>query len=131
MHKSIHAENVKAAKEAHPEALVLTHPECTEDVIELSDFVGSTSEIIDYATKSDADRLLSARKWVCSLSYRRRTLKEIYSVGHRQFCPNMKKVTLERVEEALEKMQPYVEVPQDVLEAAAKPLKRMLELAAK
>ena len=43
----------------------------------------------------------------------------------------MKKVTLERVEEALEKMQPYVEVLQDVLEAAAKPLKRMLELAAK
>ena len=49
--------------------------------------------------------------------------KKFYSVGHRQFCPNMKKVTLERVEEALEKMQPYVEVPQDVLEAAAKPLK--------
>lgn len=57
--------------------------------------------------------------------------KKFYSVGHRQFCPNMKKVTLERVEDALEKMQPYVEVPQDVLEAAAKPLKRMLELAAK
>ena len=53
VHKSILAENVKAAKEAHPEALILTHPECTEDVVEMSDFVGSTSEIIDYATNSD------------------------------------------------------------------------------
>ena len=132
VHKSIHAENVKAAKEAHPEALVLTHPECTEDVIELSDFVGSTSEIIDYATKSDADRFIICTEMGVFFELQQKNPeKKFYSVGHRQFCPNMKKVTLERVEEALEKMQPYVEVPQDVLEAAAKPLKRMLELAAK
>ena len=132
VHKSIHAENVKAAKEVHPEALVLTHPECTEDVIELSDFVGSTSEIIDYATKSDADRFIICTEMGVFFELQQKNPeKKFYSVGHRQFCPNMKKVTLERVEEALEKMQPYVEVPQDVLEAAAKPLKRMLELAAK
>lgn len=132
VHKSIHAENVKAAKEAHPEALVLTHPECTEDVIELSDFVGSTSEIIDYATKSDDDRFIICTEMGVFFELQQKNPeKKFYSVGHRQFCPNMKKVTLERVEEALEKMQPYVEVPQDVLEAAAKPLKRMLELAAK
>jgi quinolinate synthase len=132
VHKSIHAENVKAAKEAHPEALVLTHPECTEDVIELSDFVGSTSEIIDYATKSVADRFIICTEMGVFFELQQKNPeKKFYSVGHRQFCPNMKKVTLERVEEALEKMQPYVEVPQDVLEAAAKPLKRMLELAAK
>ena len=128
----IHAENVKAAKEVHPEALVLTHPECTEDVIELSDFVGSTSEIIDYATKSDAARFIICTEMGVFFELQQKNPeKKFYSVGHRQFCPNMKKVTLERVEEALEKMQPYVEVPQDVLEAAAKPLKRMLELAAK
>ena len=53
VHKSIHAEDVKKAKELHPEAVVLAHPECTGDVLELADFVGSTSQIIDYATNSD------------------------------------------------------------------------------
>ena len=53
VHKSIHAEDVKKAKELHPEAVVLAHPECTGDVLKLADFVGSTSQIIDYATNSD------------------------------------------------------------------------------
>lgn len=53
VHKSIHKEEVLKAKEVHPEALVLAHPECTEDVLELADFIGSTSQIIDYATNSD------------------------------------------------------------------------------
>ena len=53
MYICIHAEDVKKAKELHPEAVVLAHPECTGDVLELADFVGSTSQIIDYATNSD------------------------------------------------------------------------------
>lgn len=52
VHKSIHSEDVAKAKELHPEALVLAHPECTEDTLELADFIGSTSQIIDYATTS-------------------------------------------------------------------------------
>ena len=132
VHEQFSVEKIVELKTQHPEALVLTHPECTEDVIELSDFVGSTSEIIDYATKSDADRFIICTEMGVFFELQQKNPeKKFYSVGHRQFCPNMKKVTLERVEEALEKMQPYVEVPQDVLEAAAKPLKRMLELAAK
>ncbi len=51
--RCIHKEELQKAKEAHPEALVLTHPECTGDILELSDFIGSTSQIIDYATKSE------------------------------------------------------------------------------
>lgn len=52
VHKSIHSEDVAKAKELHPEALALAHPECTEDTLELADFIGSTSQIIDYATTS-------------------------------------------------------------------------------
>ena len=57
VHTSIHRENVEEAKKLHPNAPVLTHPECTADVLEISDFIGSTSEILDYATKSDAKRI--------------------------------------------------------------------------
>lgn len=130
VHKSILAENVKAAKEAHPDALVLTHPECTGDVIALSDFVGSTSEIIDYATKSDCDKFIICTEMGVFFELEQKNpQKKFYSVGHRQFCPNMKKVTLERVEEALEKMSPFIELPEDIRINAAKPLQRMLELA--
>ena len=52
VHKSILAENVKKAKEAHPNAEILVHPECTMDVVALADYVGSTSGIIDFATES-------------------------------------------------------------------------------
>ena len=58
MHTSIEEENVRAAKALHPDALILTHPECTKEVIELSDFVGSTSEIIDFATKSSHTKFI-------------------------------------------------------------------------
>ena len=58
VHKSIHSEDVKKAKELHPDALVLAHPECTSDTLALADFIGSTSQIIDYATASDSKKFL-------------------------------------------------------------------------
>ena len=57
-------EEIQEAKAAHPEAEVLSHPECPAKVLELSDFVGSTSEIIAQAGKSDAKRIYHLyREW--------------------------------------------------------------------
>ena len=132
VHKSILAENVKAAKEVHPEALVLTHPECTQDVVEMSDFVGSTSEIIDYATNSDHKVFLICTEMGVFYELQQKNPdKKFFSVGHRQICPNMKKVTLDKVESAIERMDSFVELSEETIEKAAVPLKRMLELAAK
>lgn len=132
VHKSIVAENVKAAKEAHPEALILTHPECTEDVVEMSDFVGSTSEIIDYATNSDQKVFLICTEMGVFYELQQKNPdKKFFSVGHRQFCPNMKKVTIDKVESAIESMDSFVELSEETIKKAAVPLKRMLELATK
>ena len=57
--------------------------------------------------------------------------KKFYSVGHRQFCPNMKKVRLESVLSALQNLAPEVELEEEMRNAAKLPLERMLELAAK
>lgn len=130
VHTSIHADEVKKAKEIYPEALVLTHPECTQDVIELSDFVGSTSEIIDFATESDCDKFIICTEMGVFFELQQKNPeKKFYSVGHRQFCPNMKKITLDKLEDALEKMEPQIHMPEDMVSAAAKPLQKMLELA--
>lgn len=132
VHKSIERQNVLKAKELHPEALILTHPECTADVLEISDFIGSTSEIIDYATDSDKDAFIICTEMGILYELEQKNPgKKFYSVGHRQFCPNMKRITLEKLLSALETMTPEVTLDEDMRQRAYVPLAKMLELAAK
>lgn len=132
VHKSIHKEDVLKAKELYPEALVLAHPECTEDTLELADFIGSTSQIIDYVTDSGHNIfIICTEMGIFYELMQKNPDKKFYSVGHRQFCPNMKKVRLESVVSALERLEPEVELEESLREAARLPLERMLTLAAK
>lgn len=130
VHTSIHRENVEEAKKLHPNAPVLTHPECTADVLEISDFIGSTSEILDYATKSDAKEFIICTEMGILFELEQKNPdKRFYSVGHRQFCPNMKKITLEKVVRAMEEMEPEVTMDEELRVKANAPLVKMLELA--
>lgn len=130
VHTSIHRENVEEAKKLHPNAPVLTHPECTADVLEISDFIGSTSEILDYATKSDAKEFMICTEMGIFFELEQKNPdKRFYSVGHRQFCPNMKKITLEKVVRAMEEMEPEVTMDEELRVKANAPLVKMLELA--
>ena len=130
VHKSITKENVLKAKKAKPNALVLVHPECTMDVLELADYIGSTSGIIDYATNSDAKEfIICTEMGVLHQLTLKNPDKKFYSVGIRQFCPNMKKVTLEKVRDVLINENNAVAVSDEVRKKAGIPLARMLELA--
>lgn len=130
VHKSIHSEDVKKAKELHPDALVLAHPECTSDTLALADFIGSTSQIIDYATASDSKKfLICTEMGVFYELMQKNPDKKFFSVGHRQFCPNMKKVSLDKVLEKLEDLKDEVILPEEMCEQAKKPLDEMLRLA--
>ena len=130
VHKSITRENVIKAKEAKPDAKVLVHPECTLDVLELADYIGSTSGIIDYATESDAQEFIICTEMGILYELKQKNPeKRFYSVGHRQFCPNMKKVTPEKVLDALVNEPFVVEVDDRLRQQADIPLNRMLALA--
>ena len=130
VHTSIKRENVEEAKKLHPNAPVLTHPECTADVLEISDFIGSTSEILDYATKSDAKEFIICTEMGIFFELEQKNPdKRFYSVGHRQFCPKMKKITLEKVVRAMEEMEPEVTMDEELRVKANAPLVKMLELA--
>jgi quinolinate synthase len=132
VHKSIHSEDILNAKKIHPEALVLAHPECTEDALELADFIGSTSEIIDFVTASDKEVfIICTEMGIFYELMQKNPNKRFYSVGHRQFCPNMKKVSLNNVLSSLETLENPVELDEELRLKANLPLKRMLELAAK
>lgn len=129
VHTSISAELVKKAKEAHPKAEILVHPECTSQVVELADYVGSTSGIIDFATESGAEEFIICTEMGVLYELKQKNPgKRFYSVGHRQFCPNMKRITLEKVRDALENMANTIEMEEEMRIRARKPLERMLEL---
>lgn len=130
VHTSITADNVKKAKEAHPDAEILVHPECTMDVAELADYVGSTSGIIDYATDSDADKFIICTEMGVLYELKQKNPnKTFYSVGHRQFCPNMKRITLENVRDTLKELKNQVELDETLRLNAKKALDEMLRIA--
>ncbi|WP_077612441.1 quinolinate synthase NadA [Clostridium sp. Marseille-P2415] len=130
VHTSIKRSEVEKAKRLHPEALVLAHPECTFDVLEIADYVGSTSGIIDFAAKSDGKVFIICTEMGILYELQLKNPdKKFYSVGHRQFCPNMKRITPQKVLEQLENLNNTVELNEDLYRKANRALDRMLALA--
>lgn len=130
VHKKITTEHILNAKEKHPGVKVLTHPECTEDVLEISDFIGSTAEIINYATKSDDKEFLIATEiGVFHELQKRNPEKKFYAVKDAQICPNMKKITIDNVLSTLESFDNEVILHEEISRKAKAPLERMLELS--
>lgn len=130
IHAKITAAQVSDEKEKHPDAEVLTHPECDASVIEISDYVGSTADIIAYAKKSDKNEFI-----VCTedgVDYKLLTDnpdKRFYYPNPHPCCADMKLNTLESVLSVLQNEDKEVVVDKVVREGALKPLERMLELA--
>lgn len=129
VHKGITMESVAKAKQAHPKAEILVHPECTMDVAAQADYVGSTSGIIEYAGKSSAEEFIVCTELGVLYELKSNNPnKKFYSAGDSQCCPDMKLITLEKVKDALEKMTNTIEMEEDMRIRANKPLERMLEL---
>ena len=130
IHAKITAEQVLAEKTKHPDAKVLTHPECVAPVVAISDYIGSTSGIIDYAEKSKAKEFI-----ICTedgVDYKLmldNPGKRFYYPEPRPCCAGMKLNTLETVLSVLQKEDKEVLVDDSMRECALKPLEKMLELA--
>lgn len=130
VHVSVTAGNVKAVMEKYPDALVLAHPECKKEVLDLADYIGSTSGIIDYASKSSKQEFIICTESGVSYKLREQNPdKKFYFAGTKHFCPNMKLNTAEKVLHVLRTGENAVEVSDEVREKSLIPLNRMLELA--
>lgn len=130
VHHNVRKDQILAAREAKPEALVLVHPECRPEVTELADYVGSTSGIINYATESDAKEfIISTEMGVFHELQKRNPDKKFYTAGNVQICPNMKKISLDKVIASLENEETQVEMDAELIHEAHAPMKRMLELS--
>jgi len=130
VHDEIMTDEVEDALAMHPRAKILVHPECPLGVIDLADYVGSTSGIIAYATASEAEEfIIGTEIGILYQLKQKNPNKKFYTINATQVCPNMKKITLAKVEFALENMVNQVEIDEHTRVKAVKSLERMLELS--
>ncbi len=127
VHDRVTPEDVVKAKQEHPEALVVSHPECRIEVLEVSDHVTSTSGMLRYAASSEATAFIIGTE--VGLLHRLRKEnpeKSFYPLRKDMICPNMKKTSLDSVFRALETMTNEIKVPEEIRVPAKKALDRML-----
>lgn len=130
VHTSISVEALKSMKEKYPNAKVLAHPECREELLKVADCIGSTSEIIEYATKSDeSEFIICTENGVNFELGMKNPNKKFYFPSSNPICPNMKLNTVEKVLNVLENNTNEVKVSDDLMEKSLIPLNRMLEMA--
>ena len=114
-HERVSVEDVTKVKKAHPDALVLVHPECRPEVVELADFVGSTKQIIDFASASNEKKfIIGTEMGVLTRLKKDNPHKTFYLLSQGLICPNMKKTRLESVYYALRDVKYAIELEEDV-----------------
>jgi quinolinate synthase len=128
-HVKILPEDIQRARQAHPRARVVVHPECRPDVIDLADEALSTSGMIRYAARDDvAELIVGTEVDILHRLKKENPGKKFYPASAKAVCPNMKKITLEKIVASLERMKPEIRVPEDIRGRAKAAVDRMLAI---
>ena len=130
VHYKISLVDLMKAKEMHPGAKVVAHPECRPEVQDHTDYLGSTGGIVRFCKESDAGEfLVAADVGLSSMLRNEAPDKTFYPVSEATICARMKMPTLAKVEEALVTEKFRVTVPREIADAARIPIERMLGLS--
>jgi quinolinate synthase len=128
-HVFITVDDIKAARAKYPDAIVMAHPECTEPVKELSDELLSTGQMLKFAARSTAMQFIIATEiGIIHTLKKQNPEAEFFPASDRAICPNMKKITIDKIISSLENMQYKVTVDEPVRLKAKKALERMVEI---
>ena len=124
-HHRITAEDIIKAKEEHPNVKVLSHPECSKEVRDLSDYIGSTSGIINYATEcEDKEFIIATEEGVLHQLKKKNPDKKFY-FPEVMVCPNMKKTSLQDVYDALDGKKEEVILDEEIRKKALTSLENL------
>ena len=140
VHERFSVDEIKKLKKEHPEAVVLAHPECKGPVLAIADVVGSTAVILKYCVESEKKEFIIATESGILHEIERQCKDKTFypvppevsegSVGcHCNECEYMKMNTMQKIYDCLKNESPQVEVPQEIIKEAVKPIERMLELS--
>jgi len=127
-HHLITAGDVLIAKMEHPDARVIVHPECRQEVIDLADEVFSTDGMVKYAREAKKDLLIGTESGIIHRLKKENSSISYYPLSSYAVCPNMKMNTLETVRDSLKHMRVRISVPENIRTRAKRALDRMLEV---
>lgn len=128
-HQKIFPEQIEELRRQHPGAVVMVHPEVNPAVAAMADAVLGTGGMIRYVRKSSARVFIVGTE--IGMTYRLKKAfpeREFIAASKDALCPNMKKISLEKIVSSLERMAPVIAVPQDIASRARKSIERMLEI---
>jgi len=128
-HYLLTKDDIIKAKELHPQALLLVHPECRPEVCNLADYIGSTRGIIEFASNNPAkEYIIATEMGIFHPLKKNNPDKDFFPASENMICQNMKLITLEKVLHSLKKLEPQVIVPEDIRKKSLKALNRMIEI---
>jgi len=126
-HNRIQKEDIVLAREKWPDALVVSHPECNPDVLELSDKIAGTSGMLKFCKESDADEFIIGTEQGMLHRLRKEIPdKKFHTPSELNICPNMKKTTIGKLLHSLETEKVEVTIPEEIARRAVKSLEHML-----
>ncbi|HAH87629.1 MAG TPA: quinolinate synthase [Armatimonadetes bacterium] len=129
-HHRIQPEQILKLKEQHPDAVVVAHPECTCEVVELADYVSSTSGMLRIVKENPACKFIVVTEMgILHRMKQENPGKQFYAPSEHAVCPNMKKITLEKLAWSLEDMEHKVLLPADIIEKARASIERMIAVS--
>ena len=130
VHHRLKPEQVKLAKQLHPEAQLLVHPECQPEVIALAEAALSTSQILRYVKASSHNSfIIGTEEGILHRLRLENPDKSFYLISNSQICTDMKKTTLETIVQTMELRQNIVTVPEEVRLKAKQAVDRMLAIS--
>ena len=133
-HFNLTPDQLLALKEQYPDAKIAVHPECNTETVKIADFVGSTSQIIEYATTCDTDNVIigtevGLKHWLEKVNPNKNYIFPVNAdYCGTVHCCDMKKNTLEKIRDVLLYETNEINLPEEIIEKARKPLDRMLSI---
>ncbi len=136
VHEIFSREKITKLTERYPNAKILAHPECEEHILQLADYIGSTTGILKYATNSVEKEFIVATESGILHQMQKDNPDKLFipappnNTCACNDCPHMKRNTLEKLYLCLKNEMPEITLPADIIEKAVKPIERMLDISA-
>ena len=137
VHEIFSREKITKLKERYPAAKFIAHPECEEAILEMADYIGSTTGLLNYTSKNAANEFIVATEsGILHQMERANPGKKFIPAPPNNTCacndcPHMRRNTLEKLYLCMKNEQPEIFVPEDIIVRAVKPIERMLEISAR
>jgi quinolinate synthase len=135
VHNALKAENIMQLKIKHKDALLIAHPECQQVILQFADFIGSTTQLLNFTKKSDCKKFIVATETgILHQMQKQSPNKEFFIASADTFCncndcEYMKLNTLEKIYDCLSNQKNEVLLDEKIIEKAKNPILKMLELS--